>query len=460
MSVEIEEYVPPNAVQLFSQPIPPNSGEVWPVGEADDIGWPHTRGGTPKRAFIAWGEDGQAPAWAQWIKATELEGLETENGLPAYLYAAYCDGKLFLQIADEDPPRETERAGEDAESWGGYIGETDEDGTTFTQKRGVSPEVVITQYDDRESVLKAPSGKWRADLGWDILCTYYYRTSNTWTQYNEHPARVATVWLVTCGNILIFWTTACEWHTAAGGQVYRARNWAAFGSVTRCYDHDPRGEYDGVPSGQDWQDALGSTVPVVLGATAALCGFMHVAPLPWQDGGGQAVYDDEDESAELGYGSLNCTLTDEDGWPIGNGSQVPDGGISACPRLHFGNGLSSYSGGAQYTPTQVATILYGWESDFTVQGVRYTLAGLDVVPAFNLLFAPWAVEGLGLYKRGTLDFARVDARTYLPDATVNGWKRLANATLRGPAGPLYLDIAGAEVEGCLLTASGSTEYTS
>lgn len=186
--------------------------------------------------------------------------------------------------------------------------------------------------------------------------------------------------------------------------------------------------------------------------------------MPWQGGGGDAVFP-VDGMAEMDCGTLNCTVVDgEDGLPFGNASFLPDAGVYVCPRLHFVNGLSAYSGGARFTRAQVEAVLYGSEGDFHVVGGHYALGNgaggalVEVVPGFNLLFDPWGVEGLGLHKRGTLDFARVDARDYMPPAVGAGWVRVAAATLDGPAGAVYMDIAGADVDGCLLTASGCTEY--
>lgn len=57
-----------------------------------------------------------------------------------------------------------------------------------------------------------------------------------------------------------------------------------------------------------------------------------------------------------------------------------------------------------------------------------------VVPGFNLLFDPWAVEGLGLHRRGTLDF-RVSMRgiicRLLRVRSGCGWRRQRLAGLWG-----------------------------
>lgn len=456
------EYTPPRAVGLFSEVVPPNGGQCWPLAECGGDGMPHNTGSTPKRAPLVWGVSGSAPADAVWVELTDL------GDLTGSLWGALVDNVLFLHLGEDAP---TSAGAVLPESGCGFVGRVDGAGMLSGQGTGRHPGpcAYLCPMDLRDSFLKDAQGRWRAEVSWDVLCTAFYRTGTQQTSWHDYPSRVLTVWMVVAGNMLCFYTTVCDFHSAAGGQVYRARNWAAFGSVARCYGYNPLNEFDGVPAGQDWQDALGCTTPVVNGAFSSLGGFMNVAPLPWQDGGGGAVHDAGDWQ-DGDFCTLNVSSADDAGaLAVGQSSFLVDGGIYVCPRLHFNSGLSAYSGGAQFTPGQVRTVLYGAAGDFPVflpdqdhfylgplgaQGVY-----VPVAPGLNLLFDPWGVEGLGLHERTDgLAFSRRDARDWLPPVATD-WRCVAAATLQGPAGPLYLDIAGAEMDGCLLTASGSTEFS-
>lgn len=458
MPLEMTEWTPPRTVVLFSEAVPPNGGQCWPVATCDEEGMPHETGGTMKRAPLAWGESGGAPADAPWVEVTDLGDLEGS------LWAVLVDGVLYLHIGTAAPD-----AGglQQVESGSGFIARTNEECMRDGQGTGrhPGPSAYLCPKDARLYFLKS-GDKWRADLSWDILCTAYYRTSNTHS-HSELPSRVLTVWMVVSGNVIAFYTTVGDFHTAEGGHVYSPRNWAAFGSVTRCYGHDPRDEYDGVDSNTG-QLTFGNVAPVVWGAYADLQPFMHVAPLPWQADGGEALFEGDEGSEAVNCGTMNSTLTDDGGqFPCGQSSFLADGGIYVCPRLHFGGGLSSYSGGVAFSKAQVEAILYGDAADFptyTPDPTHYNIemfgpqdVWIRIVPGCNLLFDPWGVEGLGLHELNDNGaFARKDAPHWLPPVATD-WKRLAAATLRGPAGDLYLDIAGAEMDGCLLTASGSTE---
>lgn len=463
MAVEFSEYRAPRTVGLFSEPLPEHDGLCWPVCGVDGVGMPHGTGATPKRAFLAWGEHGAAPADAVWVKVTDLGGLTDGGGQEAFLWACLHDCRLFLHLGAEAPAPPAV-PGVVPESGSGFAGKVDDVG--MLEGDGVGrhggPAAYVAGLDERDGFLKSTDAggvtRWRADASWDILATLHYTTANP-PDLADKPARVLTLWMVCSGNVICFYTTAAAW---AG---YTARNWAAFGSLVCQYGYDPKDEGDGVVSG-GWQDVLGGVAPVIYGAYSELCGFTAVAPLPWQGGGGLAVFPDDAAAVEQNCGTLNVTHVEGDtGLAFGNASFQPDPGLFVCPRLHFVNGLSAWSGGALFSAAQVATVLYGEPGDFLNIGGHYALAGRagagvpwEVVPGFNLLFDPWAVEGLGLHRRGTPDFARVDARDYLPPAPGAEWVRVAAATLRGPVGPVYLDIAGADVDGCLLTASGCTEY--
>lgn len=466
MAVEFSEYRAPRAVGLFSEPLPEHDGLCWPVCGVDGVGMPHGTGATPKRGHLVWGASGGAPADAVFVRVTDLGGL-TDGGAPAFLWACSYDGRLFLHLGAAAPEP---GSGVLPEAGEGFIGASDAAGMPVGDGTGrhAGPDVYVCGMDERDAYLKTADGRWRADASWDVLACVYYTVE--WEQHPEtawtRRADVATVWLVCSGNVICFYTSVSRYIDGSLA-VYRARNWAAFGSVVCQYGYDPEDEEAGVNAG-GWQDVLGGVVPVDLGASSELRGLMNVAALPWQGGGGDAVFP-ADGMAEMDCGTLNCTVVDgEDGLPFGNASFLTDAGVYVCPRLHFTSGPAAYMGGARFTRSQVETVLYGADGAFSVVGGHYALANgvyggtpgplVEVVPGFNLLFNPWGVEGLGLHKRGTLDFARVDARDYMPPAVGAEWVRVAAATLDGPAGAVYLDIAGAEMDGCLLTASGSTEF--
>lgn len=465
MAVEFSEYRAPRAVELFSEPLPEHDGLCWPVCGVDGVGMPHGTGATPKRAFLAWGGHGEAPADAVWVKVTDLGGLTDGGGQDAFLWACLYDCRLFLHLGAEAPAPPAV-PGAVPESGSGFAGKADDAG--MLEGDGVGrhggPAAYVAALDERDGFLKSTDAggvtRWRADASWDVLATMCWRTSSTPGPGGVLPHKYATVYAAVAGNVLCFYTSTCE-------SLGDGKNWAAFGSVSCQYGYDPRNEDDGCTAGV--QEVLGSVVPVVIGATAALSPMYGIAPLPWQGGGGLAVFEGDAASASMNCGTLNVTHVEGDtGLAFGNASFQPDPGVFFCPRLHFmGVMAPSAEPHAGLSVEHVQAVLYGGASYFPSYGGIYYLpaggqisSGVPVVPAFNLLFDPWAVEGLGLHKRNTDDFARVDARDYLPPAPGAEWVRVAAATLRGPVGPVYLDIAGADVDGCLLTASGSTEYVS
>lgn len=441
MSVDVTEWQPRRAVELFQEPVPPYSGTAWTAAGFGDDEHPHETGGNPPRGPLSWGASGEAPADAEWLQVSDL------GGLTGYLWAAYAGGELFLHLGETAPAGSGSDGVGDGSGYAGYCGE---DELSYGVGRALSPAVYVVPMDIREQVLKTPGGAWRADLAWDVLACVYFRTSNT-PGTKGYPFKHVTLWVVTAGNMLAFYTTAT---TSASGY-----NWAAFGSVTRCYGYDPKDESAGVVA--DMQETLGNVVTEVLGASSVLVPLVGIAPLPWQAGGGSAVYDDDTAAESVNLGTMNAAMVDNDGaFPVGQASMVPDGGIYFCPRLHVMSAkepsVIPYAG---FNVSEVQDVLYGGPERFGQYGGYYGMPdgpGTVVVPAFNLLFDPWQVEGLGLYSRGNYNFARVDAPDYLPPVATD-WKRVAAATLQGPAGPVYVDIAGAETDGCLLTASASTE---
>lgn len=442
MSVEMTEWQGRQAVTLFSEPVPGYSGAAWTVGDSAEDEHPHDTGGNPPRGPLSWGASGEAPADADWQLVTDL------GGLTGYLWAAYAEGKLYLHLGETTPAGSGEQGAGDGS---GYIGECGEDELAYGVGRGVSPALYILPMDERENLLKTPGGAWRADLAWDILACAYYRTSNTPGQYGAYPFEYLTVWVVTAGNMLAFYATTST--------TTQERNWAAFGSVTRCYGYNPKDEEAGISAG--YQETLGEVVTLVIGATSVLVPLAGIAPLPWQNGGGTAVFDGDEEADEVNMGTMNTAIVDDNGaFPVGQASQVPDGGIYFCPRLHvMAAKAPAYVPHPSFNVSEIQDILYGGPEMFGQYGEYYGMPdgpGTVVVPAFNMLFDPWQVEGLGLYSRNNYNFARVDAPDYLPPVATD-WQRVAAATLQGPAGPVYVDIAGASTDGCMLTASASTE---
>lgn len=470
MSDEWTEYEPPEAVELFAEPVPDCDGPVWPVGECGDDVFPHAVGGTPNRSPLAWGEDGMAPDGAVWVKVDELDSaLTTQGGERVEVWAAWVDGRLFLHVGDE--PESV--GGDDVESaGGGLVCEVDEVGMPHDVGRVATPDITLVAFDGRDAFLNDADGKWHADYAWDIVGCLSYQTQAPGpggaVNVSTTHYRNLTLWAVTCGNLLAFMSTA----TDAGfghGVTMDAKNWDSFGSLMRCYGHDPQDEYagtnPGLPGWWNSQFNAGTQIDAIDVITTFPAGFTNVAWLPWQNAGEAAVFADNDW-AEQNCGTMNSSSVDDAGCVVReHASMVADSGIFFCPRLHVcGDRLG---GCMAFSRAQVGTILYGGPDDFgewfpdlyTLWDDRGQAQHFAEPAAFQLLYNPWAVEGLGLSSTDSYGFLRRSAAAMLP-AAAPGWKRVCSALLRCPVDDVYWEIAGAEVDGCLLTASCCTNYVS
>lgn len=463
MDDDWEEYVPPEAVALLSDPVPDCDGPVWPVGECGDDGMPHTTGATPPRCMMAWGGEDNTPADAAWVKVDELDALLSFDGGRVGVWAAYQDGRLWLHIGSEPEGGdggELERAG------GGLVAEVDAAGLPQGVGRAVAPDLVIVPLEGRDAFLKDAQGRWHADYAWDIVgCLSYQKEARTPGGSTHY--RNLTLWAVTSGNLLAFMSTTTDALEGLDGVTMDAKNWSAFGSLMRCYGHDPQDEYAGtnpaVPGWWNSQFNSGVRLDAIDIVASFPAGFTNVAWLPWQHAGEGAVFADADWG-EQNCGTMNMAGVDDAGaMPWAETSMVADGGLFFCPRLHVcGDRLG---GCMAFSKGQVETVLYGGPDDFgewfpdlyTLFDDRGQAQHVVAPAAFQLLYNPWAVEGLGLSSTGSYGFLRRSAAAKLPPAA-EGWRRVAAVTLRGPVEEVYWEIAGAEVDGCLLTASCCTNY--
>lgn len=469
MADDWAEYEPPRAVTLFAEPVPGCDGPVWPLGECGEDEMPHSTGATPPRCPLAWGGEEDTPADAAWVKVDELDALlETQDRGRVEVWAAYQDGRLWLHIGGEPQGGdggEVERAG------GGLVCAVDDEELPQGVGRSVAPDLVIVPLEGRNGFLKDAQGRWHADYCWDIVgCVSFQKqrpgpgsAGNVSTTYYRN----VTLWAVTCGNLLAFMSTATDAIDGLEGVTMDAKNWSAFGSLMRCYNYDPQDEYagtnPGVPCWGNSQFNGGVRVNAIDIVTSFPAGFTNVAWLPWQNDGEGAVFPGGDWT-EQNCGTMNMAGADEANLlPWGQTSSVADAGLYFCPRLHVcGDRLG---GCMAFSKTQVETILYGGPDDFgawfpdlyTLWDDRGQAQHVVAPAAFQLLYNPWAVEGLGLSSTDSYGFLRRSAAAMLPPAA-EGWKRVAAVQMICPAGDVYWEIAGAEVDGCLLTASCCTNY--
>lgn len=468
MADDWTEYVPPRAVTLFSEPVPECDGPMWPVGDCGADCLPHATGGTPPRAPLAWGEEGTAPAETAWVKVDELDALLTYDGGRVGVWAAYQDGRLFLHVGGEPQGGD---GGEVEHAGGGLVCAVDETGMPQNVGRTVAPDLVIVPLEGRDAFLKDGQGRWHADYAWDIVgCVSYQKERpgpGSAVNVSTTHYRNLTLWAVTCGNLLAFVSTTTDAIEGMEGVTMDAKNWDAFGSLMRCYGHDPQDDYAGTNPGVPgwWNSQFNSGVRVdAIDIVASFpAGYTNVAWLPWQNEGESAVFDTGDWT-EQNCGTMNMAGADDVcGLPWGHSSMVADGGLFFCPRLHVcGDRLG---GCMAFSKTQVATILYGDAGDFgewfpdlyTLYDDRGQAQHLPAPAAFQLLYNPWAVEGLGLSSTDSYGFLRRSAARMLPPAA-DRWRCVASVTLAGPVDEVYWEIAGADVDGCLLTASCCTNY--
>lgn len=473
MSEDWTAWVPPRGFELFRDPVPDVDGPAWLLGECKDFCFPTEMGATPPRAPLAWGEEGDAPSDAAWVKVDELDPLLTFGGERVGVWAVYQDGHLYLHIGSE--PESTgggdwsiERAG------GGLVCEVGGAELPREVGRAVAPDICLVQLEKRDAFLKDTTGRWHADFAWDIVgCLSFQRQRPDPVGSINVGAmhyRNLTLWAVTNGNMLAFMSTvtdALEWASGNNGLTMDAKNWSAFGSLMRCYNYNPQDEYagtnPGIPGWWNSQFNVGEQLDAIDVVASFPSGFTNVAWLPWQNEGERAVFTSGDWE-EQNCGTMNMVgVNDDGGMPWRSSSQVTDGGLYFCPRLHV---CGDRVGGCMaFSKAQVATILYGDAGDFgewfpdlyTLYDDRGQAQHVVAPAAFQLLYNPWAVEAVGMSSRESRGFLRRGYDRFLPPAT-DCWRRVAAVTLQGPVDEVYWEIAGADVDGCLLTASCCTNY--
>lgn len=447
-----EDYVAARPAKPFSSVPQPHHGGCTAVGYFDDAGMPGTGGAVLQTGPIEWGEHGTAPDGAAWCEVTRL------GNLGASLWAAYEAGRLYLSIGGPGTGSGNDDD-EEVPNGSGYVGGVDENDISHGTGRDITPDLFLAGIDVRDSFLKSAGGQWRAWANWDILLTAMYVTGQMSEAYHEYPAEVLTVWVVTVGNVLCFIDTT---EALEPGKDWHVRNWTAFGGMTRAYGADPEDEDDGrVDTETRTHLTCGKVVPVANGATFDMGGFPAVARLPWQFDGQRAVYDiEQDENFMLGTIGMQSPFYGASEIPYS--SQCVSPGLRFCPRLHFVGTLYTGRKSSVVNEADIKTIFFGGASDFDVINGHYHLKPRygwtrpDVTPGFSLLFDPVCVEWFGEFNDGNLEFTRSDADSWLPQVT-SDWVLVAEATLQGPAGAVYVMIAGAAGNDCLLTGSASTE---
>ncbi|MDO4221795.1 MAG: hypothetical protein Q4C88_06735 [Akkermansia sp.] len=443
-----EEYTAPTPAWPFQSIPQPNDGMCTHVAAFDSSGFPEEGGATIHTGPLEWGAHGSAPDDANWVEVTEIPCFGIS------LYAAYETGRLYLKFNESGLG--THGEGSEETNGAGYVGGADDMELPYGTGRDISPDLFIAGLDERDSFLKTPDGRWRAWANWDLLCTALFATGPM--ESGEYPSTVMTVWVVTVGNVLCFYET----EKAFDGKD-DVKNWTAYGGLLRAYGADPEDEEAGRrESYANTCLTCGKLVPVTEGAEEEMCGFTAIAPLPWQFDEERAVHDIEnDTNFTLGTLGLQSQF-DNSEFPLYQGQCVSPG-FWFCPRLHLAAARYMARKSSPISREHIDTIFFGTAGDFEVIEGIYHLPRIIpqhtesvIAPGFSLLFDPLCVEACGTYNDDDLAFCRTSASTWLP-AVASDWKLVAETTVQGPMGNVYLMIAGAETSDVLLTGSASTE---
>ncbi|MCQ2439374.1 MAG: hypothetical protein MJ074_06405 [Oscillospiraceae bacterium] len=445
-----EDYISAQPARPFQTVPQPHHGGCTEVGYFDNAGMPGTGGAAIQTGPLEWGAHGTAPEDAAWCEVTKLGNLDGS------LWAAYEKGILYLSFGEP----EHSGGGNETPNGSGYVGGVGENDIAFGTGRDITPDLFLAGIDVRDSFLKAAGGQWRAWANWDILLTAMYITGPWQEGYGEYPAEVLTVWVVTVGNVLCFIDTT---EALVPGQDWHVKNWTAYGGITRAYGAAPTDVEDGrIDTETRTHLTCGKVVPLSIGADYFNGGFAAVAPLPWQFEGKTAVYDiEQDENFCLGTLGMQSPFRDSLDYPMYS-SQCVSPGLLFCPRLHFVGTRYTNRKSSGVNEADIKAIFFGEESDFDIWDGHYYLKPRygwtrpAVAPGFSMLFDPVCVEWYGQYNDGDWEFTRTDADMWLPQAA-SDWVLVAETTLRGPMGNVYLMIAGAHANDCLLTGSASTE---
>ncbi len=147
-----------------------------------------------------------------WVKVDDVAGLDQD------LYCAIYGGKIYLKFSSDaltcSMPDDFSECAAGEEGTGVLIASIDGDGIPTPQSQGVGDIGFIPcPMEQRETYLKTTDGRWRADLDWSILGTFWYWPSYYYnyfykgdTRYAYANYRVVTIYLVIVDEVLCFYS--------------------------------------------------------------------------------------------------------------------------------------------------------------------------------------------------------------------------------------------------------------
>ena len=405
---------------------------------------------------VAWGgaDDADYPRVTGWVAVTDMDG-KGGTLVPGFLQAAWWGGRLWLRYSKElSGGGGDAEAEEDAEAVYGAAG-TMVDGVLRTREHERGPALLVVPMSERESWLKR-DGQWRADVPWEVMALYGVHPSGAWyrwdeeddTAYMEPEVRV-TIWMVPIGRAICFMTTSSD-------KYYFSEKLAYLEPVAQRLKYSEFGrDYDATV------DELTEKGPHMA---------FEAALLPW-----------EAEKCEPWTG-----VSEADGWSLGSEAdsmccaRFADGvpmqrraayyrPVSVCSRFHDSSSCGMYQATTGFTvlpgdpeaefEDRLKDIL-GAPVESWLDALEYAmtkgLLGGDMVSLYETAqdyrFDPDSVEGLGLSAGYAAGYWVRSAEQWPPIAEPYRVTLRAEVETIG-ARPLYIVMAGTEVDNVLLTAS-------
>ena len=454
--MEEEEYRNPGsyAEEGDSWVVPPGSGIAYPVASVQACGLPSSRlGGAPAYAPLAWGSM-TAAEYDQvtgWQEVTDLDGAGGQY-IAGRLMAAWWGGRIWLKLTTSASTDDTADDAAEPSSGAGYVGTVSScDLPTDAPGRAVLPQLYICPMDARENYLKTEQGVWRADVWWEVLANYSYHPEEGVFRPLESggfaykQAIRVTIWAVSCGNVLAFYTSASPMYTesAAAAPVAARLKYSAWG----------------VP-----YEVTGYNLDTLTAEGGPFSPFW-CAQLPWElDGSAPALMDDRlTQQPALGSLGTENYLGTADGIHAGH---ITPPAIAApvhiCGRFHYGDpwGIAfrqviwPWEYGSAYGDMPSVSEFTGYDTWLdAVQGYMIDEAEpqAHAESAQDYCFDPSSIEGKGVLMGYHLGWYTPGDTIWPPTAAP--YEVLTAAELASPFGKFYLAIGGTTADGVLLTAS-------
>lgn len=406
-------------------------------------------GGAPAYSPLAWGgmDDDEYDSVEGWVVVTDLDGAGGEH-IQGRLLAAYWQGRIWLKLI-EGNAAPGGSGGVEKPDGAGFVGAAGVKGCTVRAPgRPVLPQVFICPMEARDRWLKTDGGQWRGDLNWEVVANFTYHPdskviaekddgSGAWGWKNYYRV---TIWLIACGNVLVFYTT---------------RSWALkedLGEAAPCAKRCLWSAWTlpFLPAGatKEEREAFGESggpwVP------------FYCALLPWEIEGREPVLLESGVTVVRAVGPVGTEnlLRSE---VLGVAPAAFNAPIGCCARFHPSGNMGGMFG--------AASLMYGW----TVRPTIEEVTGFESWDKALRAFLVNKAESLKVYETAQdyrFDPVSIDAQG-ISLGTILGWhtpgeemwpavapeyRILTEKRLKSPLGDLFLALAGSEVNGVLLTA--------